>query len=355
MKKIFVKAVAFLLIFCALFLAAQEVIRYKDERRQDMCYRYDSYLNEPEGSIDILFIGSSPVYAGIAPPVIWKETGITSINFGSTAATAFAGYYQLRFALENNKPSLVVLDFCGLFQDRRADDEVYEPYYRINVDAIPDRKLKNEMIQQIVNDNENQDLLTYLFPLLQYHSRWNELEEEDFVDTKAAKFKSYKKGAYFRTAISEKEFSYDPEMYEQEFDEEPISEYSWGYYQKTLDLCAENNIPVAAVSYPKGTYKHLIREYKTLERVCAENGLNYYNMSAPAMWEICGLDTETDFYDSGHLNSSGAVKLSKVLAEMLQRDYCLPDHRGDTAYNSWNEDWDAFYTDYKKVLSGFGY
>lgn len=366
MKKKIVRVIAFLLIFCMLFAVTQEVIRHKTERTEFLRYRYNAYLNEPENSIDILFIGSSPTYAGIAPAVIWRETGMTSINFGVSSTSAFISYYQLCFALETQKPSLIVMDFNSICQNRMADTKKLEPFYRINVDALPDWKLKNDMILHIVKDNKNQNILTYFFPLLQYHSRWNELEEADFVDTKLAEFKDYKKGAYFGLGNPEEEIGeekeeieeeiiYDPEIFEQELKELPISEYSWGYYQKVLDLCVENDISVAVVSFPKGTDAFLVREYKTLERVCAENGLNYYNMNTPIMWEIQGLNTETDFYNTTHLNAYGAVKTSKVLAEMLQQDYGLPDHRSDATYNSWNEDWVSFYLEYEEILSEFGY
>lgn len=355
MKIKIMKVIAFLLIFCALFAVTQEVVRYKTEQRDFLCYRYDAYLSEPENSIDILFLGSSPVYAGIAPAVIWRETGMTSINFGTSYIPAFISYYQLCFALETQKPSLVVMDFSSICQDKMADDELAEPYYRINIDALPDRKMRNDMILHIIKDNENQNILTYDIPLLQYHSRWNELWKGDFVNITAAEFKDYNKGALFRLDYPENEIIYDPEMFEEELEERPISEYSWGYYQKMLDLCSENDIPVAIVSFPKGTKDYLIQEYNTLERVCAENGLNYYNLNTPTMWEILEYDTETDFYDWGHTNAYGAVKVSKALAEMFQHDYSLPDHRNDVAYNSWNEDWNAFYLEYEDVLSAFGY
>lgn len=356
MKKQAVKAAAFLVIFCALFLVIQEVIRYKAERGENMSYRYAAFLQEPEDSLDILFVGSSPVYAGIAPTLIWKETGMTSVNFGVSNTSAMISYYQLRFALQTQSPDLVVMDFNSICRDRTADQsDAMEAAYRKNVDAMPDWKLKAEMILQIGKDNEKQNIWSYFFPLLQYHSRWNELEESDFEDTKAISFPAYKKGALFRVRGSEEEITYEPALFELGLEESPLSEYSWGYYKKALELCAENGIPVAIVSFPKGTTEDLIREYRTLEIICAENSLNYYNLNEPAMWERYGFDAETDFYNTGHVNANGAVKVSLALAEILQEDYKLSDHRGDTAYSSWDDDWEAFFGSYEKILSGFGY
>lgn len=356
MRKLIMKAVAFLAIFCILFLAVQEVIRYKAERIEDIRYRYDAYLSEPENSIDILFIGSSPVCADIAPTLIWEETGMTSFNFGVSHASAMINYYQLRWALEAQKPSLVVVDFSCTCQDKKIDSEIREADNRRNVAALPDWMLRSEMILQIGKDNVNQNIWTYFFPLLQYHSRWNEISETDFIDTQVDKFQTYNKGALFLLQYSEDEIIYDPTIFEQGPESLPISEYSWGYYQKMLNLCAENDIPVAVVSLPVSTTAiGILRTHETVKKVCVEIGLNYYDMNAPTAWEAYGFDTKTDFYDDGHMNANGAVKLSKALAEMLQADYGLPDHRGDEAYSAWENDWNSFYKKYKEVLQEFGY
>lgn len=361
MKKgiVVLKAFVFLLIFAVLFFGVQEVIQYKVGQGDFLSFRYDAYLEEPEDSIDILFIGSSQTYAGIAPALIWKETGMTSINLSATSAPALASYYQLRFALETQKPSLVVMDFVDICTDRMAEDEKHEPTYRKYVAALPGWKLKMEMLLQMGKDNPNLDILTYLSPLLRDHSRWNEITKDDFSDTfAAASFSDRRemlKGALFRLEKPSSEIIYDSELFEQETEELPISEYSWGYYRKALDLCAENGIPVAVLNFPEAPYRRLIQQYKTLESVCAENGLNYYNMNLPVIWKNYGFDTEVDFYDNGHVNASGAIKVSKALAKILQEDFDLPDHRGDSAYSAWDDTWDAFYAAYENVLAPFGY
>lgn len=356
MKKHIIKAAAFLLVFCLLFQGLQEVLHYKAERDEDMIYRYDAYLQEPEDSIDILFVGSSPTYAGIVPALIWKETGMTSINLGISQSAAIINYYQLRFALQTQTPTLVVMDFNSICRDSTADSSPeMEAAYRKQVEALPDWKLKTELILQIGKDNPKQDIWTYFAPLLQYHPRWNEITKADFTDTEAENFKDYKKGAFFSLRDPVEGIIYDPMMFEQELEDYPLSEYSWEYYQKALELCEENHIPVAVVTFPKSTTEDLVREWQTLEKICAEKGINYYNINNPTIWAMCDMDTETDFYDSGHVNASGAVKVSKVIAQLLQEDYDLPDHRSDAAYSSWAEDWDAFYADYENVLSEFDY
>jgi hypothetical protein len=50
------------------------------------------------------------------------------------------------------------------------------------------------------------------------------------------------------------------------------------------------------------------------------------------------LDFGKDFFDGGHMNHYGAVKVSRALAEHLAATYDLPDRRGDEAYERWDRE-----------------
>lgn len=353
MKKI-IKAVAFVLIFCLLFLGVQEVLRYKFDKNENSVKRYEAYLEEKEDSIDVFFIGSSPVNRGVVPMILWEEAGFTSFNFGTSSNNALVCYYQFLYALETQTPKLVVIDFCSLFEDRKPSDEVrFEPSYRKITDAIPSLRFKAEMVLQIKKDNPEQDMLSYFFPILRYHSRWIEITENDFAGL--PDYDEFSKGTNLVKRSLKEEIDYDPNFFDKDVKNAEISEYSWGYYKKIIDLCTEKNIPLVAVSFPRTTTKTMMRRYKTITQVCDEYDLNYYNLNAPEMWEKYGYIANSDFYDYAHMNANGAVKISKALAEMLSADYDLPDHRGDKEYDAWDEDWNAFYEKYEDILTKFDY
>ncbi|MBQ1712431.1 MAG: hypothetical protein II024_04310, partial [Firmicutes bacterium] len=54
--------------------------------------------------------------------------------------------------------------------------------------------------------------------------------------------------------------------------------------------------------------------------------------------EKIGLDYETDFFDSSHLNALGAKKAALFLEDELSAVCELPDHRGEAGYESWDLD-----------------
>ncbi len=352
-RKLLKKGVAFLLIFMLIFLCIQEVMRYKfNERLED---RYQDYMNEKENSVDVVFLGSSSTYSGIVPTVMWKDSGITAYNLSIVTGASFIDYYQLRFLLQvqTQKPKLVVFDFTRIGTNAKASSSAkQENSHRKIIEAMPFWKLRYEMIFQLKKDNPGQNLFTYLFPLLRYHSRWNDVSKEDF---QPSEHDAYSKGGIFRNVISEKPADCHPELFEADIKPKEVVDYSYGYYKKIVDLCKENGIEVAVASYPKENSENWISIFKALQNFCDENEISYYNLSTPENWAALGIDGATDFFDSGHLNARGAVKTSRAFAKQLQADYHLPDHRDDPEYSSWDDAWNMFYANNTDVLAEFGY
>ena len=52
-------------------------------------------------------------------------------------------------------------------------------------------------------------------------------------------------------------------------------------------------------------------------------------------YDRIGLDFDKDFMDNSHLNYTGAGKCTEYLGSELKSRFELPDHRGDSAYDSW--------------------
>lgn len=353
-KKICLKTVAFLLIFAVIFLGLQEVFRYKIENSEHLDIRLENMKEDVAGGkdFDVLYIGSSPIYAGVDPIVIWKEAGFTGMNLGISNQMSMGAYYMLRNALEINTPKVVVLDFNALCEERKADNEKFEVVYRKILFSIQSDELRNEMIDEIVRTNENQEWITYKLPFLRYHSRWTELNKEDFDDEEVtAQYQRYQKGALLRDKVE----PYEESEYVPGEERAEITEYSLGYYRKFIDLCREKGIQIVAMSAPRVHRQDLAPELNAIAQLCEENDIIYLNYNLPELQEHMGIDHAQDFYNAGHLNVAGSIKLSRSLAAKLKEICDLPDRRDDPVYSSWNEDWDAFYQDYRETLQGLGY
>ena len=76
MIKFFKKSIVFALIFLIITPFLGRFLLSNENRI------LDGFYYEKENSLDVLFFGSSHMYTGVNPNVIWKNTGITSYNLG---------------------------------------------------------------------------------------------------------------------------------------------------------------------------------------------------------------------------------------------------------------------------------
>ena len=62
------------------------------------------------------------------------------------------------------------------------------------------------------------------------------------------------------------------------------------------------------------------------------------------------INWKTDTVDGGkHLNDKGAEKVSVYMGNYMTEHFSLPDHRGESAYSSWNQDYQTYANALKKI------
>lgn len=343
--KICLKCIAFALIFLVILSGVQNVLRYKGEYAEDMLDRYNSIREQADAgmSTDVLYLGSSPVYAAVAPMVMWEDYGYTGLNLGTSMQNAMSLYYSLLDILDIAQPKVIVLDMCDLTQARLADDMDYYYSYRKAIDTIHSPVIRWQLLRDIVKTTGT---LEHIFPIVRFHERWSSLEEAD-LGHREKYYHGCTKGALMNDA-------WMPLSLEGSYDEmvtpNAYSELSLAYYENIISLCAERGIQVIAFTPPTAKIGVFMADYAAVKRYCNEKGIVYLNYNDPAIQAQMGLDWDTDFYDREHLNISGCFKLSKLLASQLDTLCDLPDHRDDPAYASWAEDLAAFRSLYAEPL-----
>ena len=112
-----------------------------------------------------------------------------------------------------------------------------------------------------------------------------------------------------------------------------ISEKSLDYFEKIISLCREEVIPLILVKTPTVDLKKYQPYCNAVDQIAAREGLPFYNFNE--MGAETGITGE-DFYFDTHLNLTGARKLSRSLAGILLDTVELTDHRGDSAFASWD-------------------
>ena len=132
-KNIF-KYICFSAIFAVLFIYIQEVLRDKwADGEYNPSTKIKGFYAEEENSLDVVFVGSSQVYADIAPAVLFHDFGIASYDFCANEQPLWISYYYIKEILKHQKPKVIVLDVFTVY----GEDYEEEGLTHINLDDLP--------------------------------------------------------------------------------------------------------------------------------------------------------------------------------------------------------------------------
>ncbi|WP_026527031.1 hypothetical protein [Butyrivibrio sp. VCD2006] len=298
---------------------------------------------QPRDSIDVVMLGSSHVNYGINTAKIWEDYGISAYDYSSAEQAIWISYYYLREICKYQKPKVVVLDFFApaAFLDGYADKYYYlqdafcgfrysmNKVEMVNTAVDGDEELKKKYIYSYYSP-ENSDDLTAL------KDGWG----KDY-----SSFKGYTPS--FKQAPVETPVPNTTDV-------KAPSEKSQKYLRKIIDYTYKNGIQLYITIVPyhlnvgqqEGVTQEEDLRYNWLENYLAgikDEGIDniYFDYTFKHIGDL-GIDYEggTHFADgSSHLNYYGSTQFAKYLAEDLRNRYgaeLLPDHRGDSAYSSWD-------------------
>lgn len=296
---------------------------------------------------DVIFVGDCEVYENFSPITMWEDYGITSYIRGSAQQLIWQSYYLLEETLEYEKPEAVVFNVLSM----KYDTPQKEAYNRMTLDGMKWSKSKVDDIRASMMEDE--EFADYVFPILRYHSRWQELTSDDFkyLFTRRPVSQS---GYYMRIDVKPAQtFPKPKKLANYEF-----GENSWKYLEKMRKLCEEKGIQLILVKAPSlypawyDEWEDQIEEYaKTYE-------LPYYNFLE--LTDEVGIDFTKDTYDGGlHLNLSGAEKMGAYFGKILREEFQVPDRRNEEKIASvWAEKCAAYYDMEKRQqeeLDTYGY
>lgn len=332
MKKKFLKIVSFLLAFVLTFIGAIQILDFK---YLDSIFKADSFYELEENTVDVLVIGSSHAYQGINTAVLWEEFGITAFNFCSAAQPIWNTYYYLEEALKTQTPKAIILD---TYYVHMTDDYTDESTAIKNTYGLKWSDTKINAIKESFDTEKTGK--QYFISILQYHSRYSDLNKADFYPYQAnsAMYANHKGFyCYFKSdSVTERDLSvYD---YYNEFTEKIDF-----YYRKIFELAKSKNIPIIPIAIPFNAEPYHQGFFNTAKYIAEkEYGATFYNFLTEYK-DAIGLDYSTDFADKQHLNHLGNTKLTRFLGNILKNEYNVFDRRGDEKYSSWEADAEVYY------------
>lgn len=328
MKKTIILCIVILLTTALLLGLLQAVLMPKymtDFREGALVGEYYSFA----GGNDVLFVGDCEIYESFTPPTLWEEYGITSYLRGSAQQLIWQSYYLLEEMLEKEAPRVVVYNVYAMKYGSPQD----EAANRKTLDGMQWSASKLSAIKASMTEDES--FLSYVFPILRFHSRWNQLGTEDFTYLFSRDTVSHS-GYLMQTTVDPKP---EGDILAPALSDYELPAICFEYLEKMRLLCEEKGCRLILIKAPTNTRGYYWYDEWDAQIVeyASQTGLDYYNF-IPLCEEI-GIDWSLDTYDRGyHLNVYGAEKLSSYFGKILSEVYEIPDRRNDAeTANDWNE------------------
>ena len=248
------KAILFAGILLICVGAAEKVLipKYLTDNKWETTSRMTGFYQIKKNTVDVLGLGSSRAASAFDPQVLYDEYGIRAYNLGIEQQSMAMSYFWLKEALRYQNPKVVLVHTTFLFDTKRPVLNASEGCVRRALDWMRWSPVKWEAIHDICAQVPDQELISYLFPYYIYHSRWNELTDEDYdLSFLLAKNATAKGFVPLRTSSGNQKYApYDASENDEVTESDPVMEE---YLDKIIDLCQERGIEVLLYDTPCST------------------------------------------------------------------------------------------------------
>ena len=149
---------------------------------------------------DVLIFGDCDAYENFSPIKMYEEYGISAYIRGSGEQYIWQSYYLLKDALRTETPKVVVVSIHNMQNEPPKRKEAYN---RMTLDGMRWSKDKVDAINASMTEGET--FASYVFPILRYHDRWNQLTKTDFKHVFSKDITSHN-GYYMRCDVDPQTF-----------------------------------------------------------------------------------------------------------------------------------------------------
>lgn len=301
---------------------------------------------EQEEDYDVLLFGTSHMGFGVYPMELWNDYGIVSYNLAGHGNPMATTYWTMVNAFDYKIPKLVVIDCYMLSCEFKTNTSTSSIH--LSFDAFPLSRNKTVGICDLLDDAAAesreglQDPRTrseMLWDYTIYHSRWNDLGENDFKPAY-----SVEKGVERYAQIMPLE-KMEPLSAEKLLEKETVSIL---YLRKMIETCQERGIDVLLTYLPTTADELNWQEANSVYDIAGQYGVDYINFLKEDV-----VNYATDYCDTNsHLNVSGARKMTTYLGQYIMEHYDIPDQRENTAYAGWHTDYQNYQNKLLNELRG---
>lgn len=288
-----------------------------------------------QGKIDVVLCGGSTLLRGYQPLEAYQKKGFTSYNY---VVTFEKGNLLKAFIEESRSTNKAILYVCDLRAIPLLTDDIEEVSLRNWSDAVPifsPARIKGISSFLFSRNWRQSDIFSYYLDIAKYHSVYNmpaDPYQWSYVNT--SKIYNMDKGY---TAVTD----HIPFDTPNPIDEcGKLTERQSNRLNELLDYCDKEKLQVLFIVSPYVISEPDWKTLNTCGNIIQDRGYDFINFNN--YYDEIGINYETDFYDSGHLNYLGSEKFTNCLMNYISAHYELPDHRGEEEYEIWNHDYAEF-------------
>lgn len=327
------KAVVFLTGFIFILITVTYIVRTNGELKDRMV----GFYAEKEDTLDMLMVGSSPVYPYYSAPKLYGEYGIASYPLSTNNQRPKAIKYLLREALKTQDPSLFVIELrMFTMPDEEWEDTMV--FTRGVTDNMKYSWNRIETINALVSDKKER--YTYYFDIFKYHSNWKTIVLPSQIACWRYEKPHALKGLEIKYGVGPAEWTDLSAITETQ---EPAAEQVEVLYDLLSWIQASGRDALFIIS-PYAMKEDARRQYNYIEPIIEAAGYQVLDFNRH-IGEI-GLDFGTDFYDYGsHVNALGEAKCTAFLGSYIKENYELQDRRGQKGYESFDSAWELYQTE----------
>lgn len=295
-------------------------------------------------NLDMVYIGGSAAFVYWQPLKAWNDYGFTSYSYATNAIQAENIKAYIEEARTTQNPALFVIEIRAFQYYSDEHSETSELGLRMGTDGMDltsvarYKLLSDYFSNRIITEDTN--VLSYYLDILKYHTNTERLGDSTawgFINNDGT---SPNKGWEWMDFYGYLECPAD--FNTEERAELPANDVE--ILTELLEYCKNEDLNVLFVVGPYYITAEEQAQYNTIGDMINAYGFDCLNTNA--YYAEMGIDFSTDFYNKNHVNLFGAEKYTQFLETYISEKYSMPDHRGDSAYETWNDDYKRYIQEY---------
>lgn len=307
-------------------------------KRVDGILTMQNFYAQPEGTVDVLFVGNSHSGINVDTATLWTEHGIASYNLWGGVQPLWNSYHFVLEALKYQTPKVIGLEITAAISDYEYSEDQNQ------IKNTAGMKLSKNKLEAVKVSAPEDKWLNLMLGFPMYHNRFDELEMKDFNNFPWSDGLENFKGSYLLYGVGNYEF----ESAEGVTECREIMDKQEEYLIKTIELCKEKNIPLFLFKSPALERHDAQKIFNSVVLIAEEYGIDFVNMNL--MDDVVGITAE-DYSLDRHMNGSGARKVASYLGGYIRENFDMPDRRGDERFHSWDINAAVINNDYVAAIT----